>query len=142
MAAARSWRGDLEVTTGQRAVDAVPQAVAARDEGGLFALIGPRGELGAGPHRCWAPLHAGVLRAELGNLDRRRAAFALDPLVIGVPLVGPAALVPDLPGQWAYACCQTRFSATSASHPATARVVSTSNSYRATMSGAMSSTSV
>jgi hypothetical protein len=36
-----------------------------------------------------------VLRTELGNLDRYRAAFALDPLVIGVPLVGPAALVPD-----------------------------------------------
>src|SRR5215470_6619154 len=54
--AAWSWRGDLEVTTGQRAIDAVPQAGTALDEGGL--LYGG-GELGAGPHRRRAPLHAG-----------------------------------------------------------------------------------
>src|SRR5262245_23503847 len=134
--AARSWRADLQAALAQRPVDGLAQAAAALNEGGLLTGGRPGGELGAGPHRRRAPLHAGVLLAELDDQDRRRAPVALDPPQPGVALVGGHA------GHGQPVRRAARFSATSASHSATARLVSTSNSKRAVISGVMSSTSV
>src|ERR1700691_1602216 len=128
---ARSGRQDLQAAVAHRPVDAVAEAGAGVDERGLLARRGPGAELGAGVYGLEAPLHARVLRAELGDQRGRAAPLALDRLEPGLPLVGRRidgeplgfAHAPDpSPG------CAPRFAATSRSHSATARVVSTSNS--------------
>ena len=103
-------------------------------------------ELRARPHRRRAPLHRGVLRAELRHQHRRAAPRARHGAQGSVPLVPSAGrtrrpLARGHQPQTLARCCRARFSATSASQPATARVVSISNSNRATMSGSMSATS-
>ena len=82
---------------------------------------------------CGLNLATSTAAAQRSHLDRAAKCRA-------VPLV-PAQRTVRGHGQPAPRAAGARFSATSASHSATARVVSTSNSYRAVMSGVTSSTS-
>src|ERR1039457_7415858 len=148
---AGSRREYLDAALEHRPVDAVPQAGAGVDESALLARGHPGRELGTRADRRLAPLHAGVLRAELGDLHNRAAPVALDRPEACLPLIRPAGQVrpggparqmlpvgsarpvllaglarPVLPvrhGPRAPARRPARFSATSASHSATARVV-------------------
>jgi [ribosomal protein S5]-alanine N-acetyltransferase len=120
----------LQAAVEHGAVDAGPQAGTGINQCARLAGLAMRSELGAGAHRLQAPLHAGVLRAELGHQRGRPAALAGDRREPGLPLVGQGRVpVGRRAGHVAPSGVRAaRFAATSASHAETARVVSTSNS--------------
>src|SRR5260370_7983805 len=91
-----SRRRHLKTSLGRRAVDTAAQRGTGVDEGGLLASGDPRTELGTGPHGRRAPLHAGVLQAELGAQDPPAAFVALDPPESSPPPSVPSSQLPLL----------------------------------------------